>query len=90
MDYWKECVSEALCDAGIVASDEQIKSVAEFVEGAHDMYGEANGHHFIPNPVDEENKKLKRELEREKSKVICNECGGNGKDISHGPCHFRL
>jgi len=36
MNYWNECVAEALCDAKIEATDEQIDTIASWVEGAHE------------------------------------------------------
>ena len=59
MDYWNECVSEAFEDAGITATDEQINTVAGWIEGAHDNYGMAFGHDAIPNPKDAEVERLK-------------------------------
>jgi len=43
MDYWKECIAEAFCDAGIIATEEQIENVTGWVEGAHENYGLATG-----------------------------------------------
>lgn len=61
MDYWYECVAEALEDAGFQATDEQIKTVASWVEGAHENYGMSHGHHCISNPLQSEVDQLKRE-----------------------------
>ena len=41
MEYWKECIEEAFSENGIVATDEQIKSVVDWVEGAHENIGMA-------------------------------------------------
>ena len=87
MDYWKECISEALDDAGVKATEEQIKNIAWWIEGAHENYGMAFGHDCIPNPVDLENKRLTKELQEEKDRVFCRECNGSGRIISHGPSH---
>ncbi len=87
MDYWKECVSEAFEDAGISATTEQINIVASWVQGARENYGQAHGYDCIPNPAVEENKKLKLELEKEREKIICTQCGGAGRITSHGPYH---
>jgi len=38
-EYWEECISEAFDEAGIAATSEQIKTVASWVEGAHENYG---------------------------------------------------
>lgn len=60
MDYWEECVSEALEDAGISASKEQIDTITAWVEGAHDNYGMATGRDAIPNPMEDEVRRLSR------------------------------
>lgn len=67
MDYWKECISEAFCDAGISATNEQIEMVVGFVEGAHDNYGTYTGSEHIPNPMVSEVEALRIELERQKN-----------------------
>jgi hypothetical protein len=87
MNYWLECVAEALEDAGIAASPEQIAKVAEWVEGAHDNYGMAHGHDCIPNPLREEIKVLQKDLRLERSKRACKDCNGTGQWVSHGPHH---
>lgn len=87
MDYWAECISEALDDSNLQASKEQIESIAGWVEGAHDNYGQMHGHDCIPNPQTLEIEELKKELKKERAKVICRECNGNGRIIEHGPVH---
>lgn len=77
-DYWEECISEAFDDAGITASEDQINTVASWVEGAHENYGMAHGHGCIPNPLENENRELKRRLDEECDKVTCRECNGKG------------
>jgi hypothetical protein len=42
-NYWKECVEEAFSEIGIVASEDQITQVYEWVEGAYENYGLATG-----------------------------------------------
>jgi len=84
MDYWQECIGEAFDDAGIMATKEQIENVAGWVESGHENYGMAFGHDCIPNPVDLENKELKKELKKEKDKILCDECKGKGIIISYG------
>lgn len=59
MDYWTECISEAMEDAGIAATKEQIDTVVTWVEGAHENYGMAFGHDCIPNPLESDLKELK-------------------------------
>lgn len=59
MDFWEECISEALEDAGLTATAEQIDTIASWVEGAHENYGMAHGHDCISNPLEEELRKQK-------------------------------
>lgn len=87
MDYWQECIAEAFEDAGITATKEQIETVVSWVEGAHENYGMATGSDCIPNPLVLENESLKKELTKERDKVICEECNGKGRIITQGPCH---
>ncbi len=90
MDYWKECISEAFEDAEIIATDEQLEAIVSWVEGAHENYGMATGEDCIPNPLVEENNKLSAELQKERDKVICGECNGDGSLYSNGPCHSSM
>ena len=78
MDYWKECISIALEEEGVDATEVQIENIAGAVEGAHECYGMAHGHDAIPNPLAVENDQLKRDLKVEREKVNCKECGGRG------------
>lgn len=87
MDYWNECISEAFDDAGISATKEQIKNVAISVQGGHENYGMAFGYDAIPNPLETENKRLKKQLTQEKEKVFCDKCRGSGRIIMQGPSH---
>ena len=59
-DYWKECIKEALEDASIVATDEQIGIVTSWVEGAHENHSLATGQECILNPAEtEKDRKIK-------------------------------
>lgn len=87
MDYWKECISEAFEDAGIKATKEQIDTVASWVEGAHDNHSMSHGYDVISNPLEDENKELKRKLYIERDKRVCKECRGSGELVTYGPCH---
>jgi hypothetical protein len=62
IDYWKDCIAEGLCDAGIEATEAQVLTVADWVECAHENYGMATGEEFIPNPENEEIEQLKRKI----------------------------
>ena len=87
MNYWEECIKEAFEDAGITASKEQIDTVVSWVDGAHENYGMAHGYDAIPNPLRSELDETKRALEKERSKVQCEQCNGRGRIISYGPHH---
>jgi len=65
MEYWKECILEAFCDAGIEVTEEQINLVTGWVEGAHENYGMATGQECIPNPMESEVDELKRKLKKQ-------------------------
>lgn len=65
MDYWIETISEAFEDAGIAATEEQIQTVAGWVEGAHENYGMAHGYDAIPSPASTEIDRLKKAHEKE-------------------------
>jgi len=44
VNYWIECISEAMDEAGVTKlTDEQIETIADFVRGAHENYGLATG-----------------------------------------------
>lgn len=87
MNYWESCIQEAFEDAGIDATKEQIETVTSWVEGAHENYGMAHGHHAITNPLKTENEQLKRDLENERQKESCSECRGTGWITLSGPIH---
>ena len=65
MDYWNECISEAMDESGIVATEAQIKTVADIVSGAHQEYGMAFGHDAIPNPMIAEIEQIKARCYKE-------------------------
>ena len=68
MDYWEECIESAFNEAGITATQEQIKSVAADVAVSHENYGMAFGYDCIPNPLLSEMQKLKQEIKQNKEK----------------------
>ena len=87
MNYWEECISEAFDDAGIEATKEQIEKVASWVEGSHENYGMATGCDCIQSPYISEIEELKKQLEKERNRILCRECKGSGLIISQGPYH---
>jgi hypothetical protein len=66
-DYWTECVSIAVEECGLVATEEQIDTIASAVEAGHDNYGLA---FYTPpasdryNDIEREWKEKLKELER--------------------------
>jgi hypothetical protein len=90
MDYWAECIEEAFDDAEIEASDEQTQTVIDWVKGAFENYNLATGIDCIPNPLRLENDSLRAELEKERGKAVCPDCGGTGESVTHGPVHSGI
>ncbi len=64
MEYWKECIEDAFSENDIVATDEQIKSVVEWVEGASENMSMATGSDCIPNPMNTEVDELKAKIKK--------------------------
>jgi lysyl-tRNA synthetase class I len=85
MDYWLESIIEAFEEAGIKATEEQKKSVAEFIKTCIEMERETN--YYPPSPLISENDRLKKELEKERNKGICYVCRGKGSIVIQGPYH---
>jgi len=84
-DYWIVCISEALDEAGISATKEQIELVAEHAESGHENYGMCHYQPLAGDYRDSEIKELKRKLSAEQSKIICPECAGKGYERIQGP-----
>jgi len=68
MNYWKECVKEALEDAKLKASDEQIDIIALWVDGAAENRSMVQGFDLIDTAVNHEAEELKKELELERAR----------------------
>lgn len=85
MDYWRECVSCALDEAGISATQQQIAIMADVTMGGHENIDQA--YHVPENPLIDENKKLHVLLKNERNKEHCHTCNGSGRIISDGPYH---
>ena len=86
-DYWYECIACSLEEAGVTATPEQVRMIADDVKVSHENYGMAHGHDCIPNPLRLENERLKREVAREREKRICTTCNGRGRIFTQGPVH---
>jgi hypothetical protein len=67
MEYWKECILDALFDAKIEATNEQINTITWWVEVSHKNYGMATGQDCIPNPLLEEIEAFKRAAKKQES-----------------------
>lgn len=68
MDYWKECIAEAFCEAGLEATNDQLETVVGWVEGAHENYGLATGLEVAnANYISDEARELER-IKREQEK----------------------
>ena len=104
MNYWQECVSTAIEEAGIVATDEQIALVAEAIEGGFENYDMAHGYDVIGVPVElqaqRELRELKQKIEAheqwERSTEPCKRCtttgtvlDGWGRDMTCPDCNGK-
>lgn len=65
--YWRDCVEEAMEDAKLVATKEQIDTVTSWVEGAAENESTGRGHDCIPDPALAERERMKRLHDRELS-----------------------
>src|SRR5579864_229772 len=84
-EYWRECIACAAEECDLVLTPEQVNYLAEAVQGSHENYGMA---FYQPeSPHKGEVQRLERELSKEKSKVPCTECAGQGRIIIQGPYH---
>lgn len=68
MEYWKECISIAADECGLVLTEEQLECLASSVEGGHENYGMAFGYDCIPNPVESRAQEELRHMKLEKQK----------------------
>ena len=69
LEYWRECVSNALEDAGVSATGEQIDAIAHDIQGGAEMKSEAFGpvpdrESDVRREKNEEIKRLHREIEK--------------------------
>ena len=86
-DFWREVVSDALCEHGVTASDTQIAFIATDIQGCAENMDMAVPAPSGPSPERRELENLREELKRERNKVICTGCGGSGQLWSQGPYH---
>lgn len=85
MDYWLECASSALDDAGVQATDEQLNTIARVIEGGAEQEHMA---HQTPEG-DDELELIKAELKKEQNKRGCTACKGQGYEtVAVGHSHY--
>jgi len=83
--YWQECLASSFEENGIIATKEQLISIAKDVQIWAENIDTA---FYTPeNPLISEVKTLKDELRKERNKVVCRECAGRGRIISYGPSY---
>ena len=82
MDYWKEHAEIAMDEAGLTATEDQLDTIAGVIESAHEFYGQSMGHDVASANWHAEQRselaKAQLELGKEKQKVLCRECRGEG------------
>lgn len=72
-------------EAGVIATPDQIREIAQGVAGAVENVGMA--FHYPENPAISREAELERQLKIERSKIVCRTCFGNGRIVTHGPYH---
>lgn len=92
-DYWAEGLDEALKEAGLQATPEQLNAIAQKINDAYSAIDESTGTLSMTDPRNEEIQRLTRQLERERSKDVCGKCKGKGgwrdgigSHIAHHTC----
>lgn len=76
--YWEIAMGEILSDAGIDYTSEQLKEIADSVEGAAEVQGEYSSPAYYP--VYDELEETRAALKKEQSKVFCQVCKGTGRE----------
>lgn len=82
MNYWEECIRTAAEECGLSITDEQAACLAGAAEGCHENYSLAYPSSCV-TWRDRENDRLKRELQAEKDKRVCEKCHGTGRIADH-------
>lgn len=87
MQYWEECMSEALYEAEVNFTPEQLAIVVDYAIRGHEMYDEYTGRYLIPNPETERANRAEKALQQEQRKIFCCQCNGRGRIYTQGPYH---
>ena len=85
----REMFEEVITDFAVKydLGDMEIAELATDLADAIEGYFEYMSYSVSAPSTNSEIERLKRELEIEKSKIICPECKGSGEDVSYGPSH---
>jgi hypothetical protein len=88
LQFWKEMLAEQCAEHGIEVTAAQVDALAldvcDCAETAGDYFGGPAAAGPYRGPTEAE--RLKKELEKERSKVTCRVCNGTGSDVQHfGP-----
>lgn len=86
LDYIAESLADSLENHGISLGGRVITSIANDLMTSFDCMDMAFPQPSY-NPRNEEVTRLKIELDKERNKVVCNACGGEGRIITPGPYH---
>lgn len=88
-EYFAECIQCALAEHGITLEKDVLLDVASAVETARQ-----NMHLAYHVPECDNGKseiaRLTRELQDERRKRVCEQCGGSGETTIPGPCHVAI
>ena len=79
MEYWRECVSTGLEEAGIEATVDQIEIIADTIKGGFENYGMAHGYDVIRGESEESKELKKIKEDSEKQRIYMN---------TTSPCHW--
>lgn len=64
MEYWKESLSSAAEECGLIITEEQLNFMAEAMQGSHENYGLYTGYDSITCPAESQAQKELEELKR--------------------------
>lgn len=88
IEYWRESVGCSVDELGIVLTESQLNQMANDMRESQELMGMAFGYDQINCQDRSEIELLKEELEREKSKTVCEKCNGMGSYSIGGISHY--
>lgn len=92
-EYWTDAIEAALSDIGKdgLLSREELETVGGSLAGSAENQSIAFGWDVASANLDaareREKDDLRKEVRREREKIICRECNGRGRIITQGPYH---